>query len=81
MLYKKVINFLCGWLPVIKKPKWLIKNVNKYICNYEKKYKILPYNVIKHFYGKTFVYKVIFESQGQGFVKPIYYKKYRIIKK
>lgn len=81
MFYKKIINLLVGWLPLIKTPKWLIKKTENYIYYYEKKYGTLPYNVVKHFNGKTFVYKVFYKTIAQGQLKTQYYKKYRIIKK
>ena len=57
----------------IKPPRWVKKATNRY---YDK-CSVRPYDIIIHFKGKHFIYKVWFETIGQAQIKKHYYKKKR----
>jgi hypothetical protein len=61
------------WIEYIfkKPPKW----VQKATDNYYNKCSIRPYDKIKHFKGRTYVYKIWFETITQGEIKIHYYRK------
>lgn len=58
-------------------PRWVIKALN----NYEQRCVGRPYNHVKHFVGRTFVYKVYFKMISQGHVEPIIWRKLKRKKK
>ncbi len=66
--------FLEGWRKIDYPPKWVKRVYHKW----EKRLATPPYNMTKHFVGKTFVYRVRHGMGGQG-EAPIlgWYKKLR----
>jgi len=71
----KIPNFLSKfmWIPLSenKTPKW-VKNAS---FRYKDKCSVRPYDRMKYFKGKSFIYKVFYECVGQSRIKEHYYKK------
>ena len=61
------------WIPLIRPPKW-VKNASD---RWYDKQKERPYDKVKYFYGKTYIYKVFYECKGQGQIKDHFYKRRR----
>lgn len=53
-------------------PDWVKRAADKFELHYSNG---RPYDVTKHFVGRTFVYRVFYEAAGQGQVERHYYKK------
>ncbi len=61
-LWKRIKAILEGWERIDNPPKWVWKAYNKW----ERKLSTHPYNMTKHFVGKTFIYRVRHGMGGQG---------------
>jgi hypothetical protein len=75
-LWKSIKAILEGWEKINEKdvPEWVWKAYNKW----ERKLSTHPYNMTKHFVGKTFVYRVRHGQGAQGEAPIIgWYKKLR----
>jgi hypothetical protein len=76
-IFDWLFNFGNSWEEISDPPKWLEKKVIQYWDSYPKRHGCSPYNQTKHFYGKTFVYKVYYKTVAQGQFIPVYYQKLR----
>ncbi len=66
-----------GWTKISNPPKWVINKSNGYYEYFCKKYRHRPYDQIKHFKGKTFVYRVYYKTVAQGQIEEVFYAKKR----
>ena len=66
-----------GWIKISSPPKWVIHKTEGYDAYFCNKYKQLPYDKIKVFKGKKFLYKVIYQTIEQGKIDYMYYVKRR----
>lgn len=61
-LWKSIKAILEGWEKIDSSPEWVWKAYNKW----ERKLPTHPYNITKHFVGKTFIYRVRHGMGTQG---------------
>ena len=61
-LLESIKAFFESWEKIDSPPKWVLKAYSKW----EGKLPTHPYNMTKHFVGKTFVYKVRHGMERQG---------------
>jgi len=61
-LWKSIKAFLEGWRRLDSPPKWVLRSYQRW----ERKLPTHPYNMTKHFVGKTFIYRVRHGMGAQG---------------
>lgn len=65
------------WVRINHPPKWVIHKTQGYDDYFTGKYHQLPYDRIKKFKGNKFIYKVYYETIGQGKIQEKFYVKRR----
>ena len=74
--FVRLMTYL-GWTKINNPPKWVMNKSNGYYGYFSKKYGHLPYDQIRHFKGKHFVYRVYYKTVAQGQIAELFYAKKR----
>ncbi|MDI9395809.1 MAG: hypothetical protein QM426_10545 [Euryarchaeota archaeon] len=79
IMINRIRRLISGWseLEPHEVPKWVQKAAEDFEILYHYKHGHKPYDVITHFTGRTFKYKVYFETFEQGKINLIVYRKLR----
>lgn len=73
-IFRELRRTFTYWHEVDNVPPWVHNAKRKWI----KTVHHCPYDMTKHFKGKTFIYKIYFKTIAQGQYKEIYHRKKRI---